>query len=319
MANNNKASAKPQKIGEISHTNKDIIAKVLTQNYPNKSLAVYGLTDLPKIKRMLSADYPVVTATEFYGDNVFLLEDDWLLVLEYESKPSREAFLKYNKYAIHAVERLKTEGIHAVRVVIAVLYTGDVQETPHELDLGSLKINVEQVYLSKFDTDAIYADLKSKVEAGENLKDEDIMRFIILPLTQPDKKRKQGLIKDTINLVKKVENDEQQAFIMAGILTATDKFIDRKYSDKMKEWMRMLRIVREMIDEAVEEAVEEAVAETTAKVTEETTAKVATETSLTFAKRMLSNHEAIPRIVEYTGLSRETVVKLQSELELTSA
>jgi len=96
---------------DISHKNKDIIAKVLTRHYQNKSLAVYGLAHLPKIKRMLSSDYPVVTATELYADNVFLLEGDWILILEYESQPIWQDFLKYTKYTVHAVERLLEEGI----------------------------------------------------------------------------------------------------------------------------------------------------------------------------------------------------------------
>ena len=275
----------------IAHTNKDILAKVLTQNYRDKSLAVYGLTNLPKIKRMLSADYPVVTATEFYGDNVFLLEDNWLLVLEYESKPLWEDFLKYNKYAVHAVERLLAEGIRVAKVVIAVLYTGDVQTTASELDMGSIRIRVEQVYLSKFDTDAMYAALKAKVDANERLTDEEVMKVIILPLTQPDNKRKQRLIEDTVALAKRVENEEQQAFMLAGILTATNKFIDPMYAEKVKEWLRMTKVARLLMDER----------------------------SIEIAKKMLEDGEAVLRVMKYTDLSREVVERLQSELELASA
>ncbi|MCL1997410.1 MAG: hypothetical protein FWG65_01430, partial [Turicibacter sp.] len=67
----------------ISHTNKDILSKALSQHYKDKSLNVYGL-DLPKIKQMLPTDYPVM-AVEYRGDGAFLLEDDSLLLTEYES------------------------------------------------------------------------------------------------------------------------------------------------------------------------------------------------------------------------------------------
>jgi len=93
-------------VNDIAHTNKDIIAKVLTENYRDKSFSAYGLKNVPRIKRMLSSSYPVVTATEFYGDNVFLLEGDWVLVLEYESQPLWKDFIKYTKYASFAIERL---------------------------------------------------------------------------------------------------------------------------------------------------------------------------------------------------------------------
>jgi len=121
------------------------------------------------------------------------------------------------------------------------------------LDLGGLRIQLEQIYLSKFDTDLLYSELKAKVMAKERLSDEDIMRFIILPLTQPDKKRKQELIENTVSLAKQIEDDAQQAFILAGILTATNKFIDPEYSKKVKEWLKMTKVARLLIDEGREE------------------------------------------------------------------
>ena len=244
---------------------------------------------------MLSPDYPVVTATEFYGDNVFLLEGDWLLVLEYESKPLREDFLKYGKYSLFAVERLLKEGIHVDKLVIAVLYTGDVQNTADELDLGGLRVQLEQIYLSKFDTDALFADLKKKVQAKERLSDEDIMRFIILPLTQPEKKRKQGLIEDTVALAKQVEDDAQQAFILAGILTAANKFIDPDYAEKVGRWLKMTKVGRLLMDDGRKE--------------------MAIEMANKLAKKMLAEGEEMPKIMRYTELSYEEIERLQLELE----
>ena len=290
---------KALRTNDIAYKNKDIIAKVLTQNYQNKSLAVYGLTNLPKIKRMLSPDYPVVTATEFFADNVFLLEDDWILILEYESKPVWEDFLKYSKYAVFAAERLLIEGIKVKKVVIAVLYTGDVQQTAKELDLGGFHVQVEQVYLSKFDTDAMYAELKARVDAKEKLTDEEVMKFIILPLTQPDKERKQGLIEDTVTLAKQVEDEGQQAFILAGILTATNKFIEPAFANKLKEWLSMVKVVRAIVDEAVEKAEYRQAVE--------------------IAKKMLRRGFTVVAVSEDTGLDMDTVEKLQSELNLVHA
>jgi len=130
---------------------------------------------------MLSPSYPAVTATEFYGDNVFLLEDDWLLVMEYESRPLWEDFFRYNKYVSFAAERLLKEGIRVVNVVIAVLYTGDVKKTAHELNLGGLHIKLEQIYLSKFDTDLLFAELKTKVEAKQRLSDTFFYKTVTYP------------------------------------------------------------------------------------------------------------------------------------------
>jgi len=80
----------------ITHSNKDVMFKVLSRNYKDKSFAVYGL-DLPRVKQLLPTNYPAVTATEIHAENAFLLEDGSLLVLEYESNPGKKDFWKYNR------------------------------------------------------------------------------------------------------------------------------------------------------------------------------------------------------------------------------
>ena len=156
----------------IAHNNKDILFKVLSQNYENKSLAVYGL-NLPRIKRLLPSSYPSVTATETHADNPFLLEDGTLLILEYESSASRDDFLKYAGYVMNALRRLRDEDVEVTRVVIAVIYTGDIKAAPNQLDVGALRVQVEQVFLSSFDTTGMLKSLKAKIDAGEPLEDDD--------------------------------------------------------------------------------------------------------------------------------------------------
>ena len=142
----------------ITHKNKDVMFKVLSQHYQDKSLAVYGL-NLPKIKQLLPSDYPAVTATEIYADNVFLLEDDSLLILEYESDPKQDDFLKYNSYVINALRRLRKGSIIVKKVIIAVIYTGDIKTYASEFDIGALRIRIEQVFLSRFDTNEMYSEM----------------------------------------------------------------------------------------------------------------------------------------------------------------
>ena len=97
----------------ITHTNKDVLFKVLSQYYQNKSFSVYGL-DIPKVKCLLPSAYPVM-ATEHRADNVFLLEDDSLLILEYESQVLAANFLKYLRYVYSAVEQLRSRGLSSFR------------------------------------------------------------------------------------------------------------------------------------------------------------------------------------------------------------
>jgi len=282
----------------ITHSNKDVMFKVLSQNYENKSLAVYGL-NVPRIKRLLPANYPAVTATEIHAENPFLLEDDSLLILEYESSPTQEDFLKYNKYTINALERLQKEGIRVAKVVIAVIYTGDIKAYTSEFDVGALRIQVDQVFLSRFDTDEIYNGIKTKINTGELLSDDDVMRLIILPLTQPDKTRKQKLIENAIDLARQVQDEQQQLFIVAGILTATNKFIDREYSEMVKGWIKMTKVARLFEEEKIE-AVNAAVGETLKNERVRT------------AREMLVAGEDILKVMQFTKLTRAELDEAQA-------
>ena len=129
-------------------------------------------------------------------------------------------------------------------IIVAVIYTGDIEKAPDYFEIDSLRLGIMQVFLSNFDTDELYFELKRKVDAREKLSDEDVMRFIILPLTEPVADKKQGLIEKAIALAQEIADKQQQLFILAGILVATDKFIDKNYSNMIKEWISMTKIAR---------------------------------------------------------------------------
>ena len=210
---------------------------------------------------------------------------------------NEDDFLKYNKYTINALERLLKDGIKVKRVIVAVIYTGDIQTAPQEFDIGALRIQIEQVFLSKFDTDEMYTGLKAKIASGEPLTDDDVMKFIILPHTQPDKTRKQALIEDSIDLAKQIQNETQQLFILASILTATDKFIDRAYSEKIKEWMDLTKVAK-----LYEEEKYEAINETRREEREQ------------FALAMLVDGADLGKIMKYTKLTRDEIEALRSSI-----
>ena len=106
------------------------------------------------------------------------------------------------------------------------------------------------MFLSSFDGQAIYNELRRKVENKEPLSDEDIIRFVILPLTK--RAGDQKMIEETVNLAKRIENERQQLFIIAGILTAADKYIDKNYSYQVKGWLTMTQVARLYEEEKIE-------------------------------------------------------------------
>ena len=95
-------------------------------------------------------------------------------------------------------------------------------------------------------------------------------------------------------------DEQQQIFIIAGILVATDKFIDKKYSNMIKEWISMTKVARLFEEEKIEYANNAVNNAVNAKVHD-------------LAQKMISAGEDYLKVMNYTGLTKEEILKIQAE------
>ena len=276
----------------IVYQNQDVLLKIMSENYQDVSLEVYGLT-LPRIMRMLPTNLPNISLDEKRADNVFLLEDNSILVLEYESSNDPENLIKYGHYVFRLLGAYKNQGISKVNV--AVVYTGEVTQAEASIDTGCVKIDVKQVFLSQFDGQNIYESLKAKIEKNEPLSEADVMQFILLPLTE--KKNKQALVAKSIELAKGIDNEKIQRFIIAGMIAAADKFVDEEYAKTVKEWLRMTKVGRLFEEEKIEFGIK---------------------TKADVARILLSNGVDILEIMKATGFSKSEILALETETPVLS-
>ena len=63
------------------YQNKDVMSKVMAENFKDKSLKVYGI-DVPKIKQVLPTNLPEIQVNEMRIDNLFLLEDGSIAIMK---------------------------------------------------------------------------------------------------------------------------------------------------------------------------------------------------------------------------------------------
>ncbi len=111
-----------------------------------------------------------------------------------------------------------------------VIYTGDIErkQVSDEYNIGAVRMIMEPAFLSELDSGELFRHLKEKVEENELLSDEELMEFIILPLSYRKKEEKKEKIRESVNLASQIQDRKQQIFALAGILTFTDKLIDMK-------------------------------------------------------------------------------------------
>lgn len=218
---------------EITYHNKDVLSKILAENFKEKSLKVYGI-DVPKIKQILPTNLPQIQVNEMRIDNLFLLEDDSIAIIDYESDVKWENHLKYLNYIVRILERYKKEEMpRQIRMI--VIYTADVEKAPEEFSAGCLSLKMEQAFLSKIDSETVQEEIREKLEHRLPLSDDELMKLIILPLTYKGKEKKKQAVKEAVELAKKIVDKEEKTFVLSGILVFADKIIDSETAKYIKE------------------------------------------------------------------------------------
>lgn len=124
-----------------------------------------------------------------------------------------------------------------------------MEQAEEVYDLGGVTLSIEAAYLVKRDCDEIYCRLKRKIKSGQRLMEEELMELMVLPLMVKGKNEKQKVIRVAVELAKELTDRSEQISVLAGILTFTDKVIDREYAQKVKEEMQMTLVGQMLIEE----------------------------------------------------------------------
>lgn len=87
-----------QKKADIAYQNKDIASKMVGEALEGKTLAPFGLPDI-KIVKAMPTNLPSMESNELRLDHLFLLDNEAVEIIDYESDYSKENFVKYLNYA----------------------------------------------------------------------------------------------------------------------------------------------------------------------------------------------------------------------------
>lgn len=229
----------------ITEQNKDVVSKWFAETMKNRSLSVYGI-DVPQIVDVRPTNLPAVETNEKRMDNLFLLEDGSYALLDYESDYRIGNKVKYAGYALRLLRRLQKEGINIanIQIRIIVIYTADVTRTQTKdmLNVGDLVICTTEGFLSEILSEEVHARIQQKIEQNQALDDRDLMELIILPLTYKGKERQQKAAHEAVLLAKQIEDESLQEMALAGILSFSDKIIDKKLANEIRRCLSMTKV-----------------------------------------------------------------------------
>ncbi|WP_157796447.1 hypothetical protein [Bacillus sp. FJAT-45037] len=100
----------------------------------------------------------------------------------------------------------------------------------------------------------ILIQLWTKIENGEKLTEIDELNLIFVPLMKSEANRSERAI-ETVELVKRIDNEDQQMKLMSAIIAISDKFIEKEYVEKLMEVLSMARVMK-LAEERAEQRTE---------------------------------------------------------------
>jgi hypothetical protein len=263
------------------------------------SFSAFGL-DLPKIKEVLPTNLPKISAGEKQIDNLLLLEDGTYVIVDYESTYKPENKIKYLNYVARVLERYFSKGMvtgkTGLQLRLIILYTGEVENAEPNLEVNCLTLRTESVFLNRIDGNKEYATFKSRIENKQPLHNDEIMRAIILPLTQRGIQKKQEMLEQVVETAMEIQDEKLQLMIMSSVLVASDKFISEEFSTRIRRYLNMTKIEKIFEKEKIEYANERV-----------------SEYGIRTAKILLNRGVDIIPIMEATGLSEQELMNLQEE------
>ncbi len=303
---------------EIAYQNKDITSKVLAEHFKGKTFSVYGL-DLPEIRQVLPTNLPAVKANELRLDNLFELADGTVAIVDYESDYEEADKVKYLNYLTGIANRYLQEKKECPILRMIVIYTGDItrKQVTAEYNIGALKLMVEPAFLSELPSEEIYQHLKRKVEQNERLEDEELMEFIILPLSYRKKEEKQEKIRQAVGLAVQIKDRNQQLFTLSGILAFTDKLIDKETANQIRRVIEMTQVAQIFEEEKRQaiQALEKEKQQALTQVVKETEQKTAKSNSRQIVSLMIKKGYPTEEIISVVpNYSLNEVEALKTEI-----
>ncbi|MDR1687521.1 MAG: hypothetical protein LBS21_02785 [Clostridiales bacterium] len=191
-----------------------------------------------------------VERTEFTQIKAIQKTDDWMLKAEDGSYihiefQTTHSLKDLSRFMLADAMLYYKEGKPIKTIVV---YSSDIDQTITEINAGALQYGVEAFYMVKLDGDKAYAEIKAKIDAGENLTKQDLMSIVFLPMMKSEHDKVKRLER-SISLSKEIKTETMQVQIQAMLELLAEKFVkDENELKKLKGMIRM-GVIFDMIRE----------------------------------------------------------------------
>ena len=174
------------------------------------------------------------------------MADDSYLHLEFQSTQGIEELERFMEYDV-ALYRKHHKTIHTY-----VVYGAGIAQAPSVLNWGSIIYQAKGIFMDRYDGDQLFVALGQKIRSGSSLDELEQMQLAFLPLMKSSHTKQERAV-ETIELASMILDETQKIFLTGCVIAISDNFIDREYTQKILEVLRMSKVLRALEEEARDE------------------------------------------------------------------
>ena len=112
----------------------------------------------------------------------------------------------------------------------------------YALTAGDITISTTEAFLLEIASEEVKARIWKKIQERQMLDERDLMELIVLPLTYKGKENQRTAAQEAVLLAKEIEDETMQEMALAGILSFSDKIIDKKLANEIRRCLSMTKV-----------------------------------------------------------------------------
>jgi hypothetical protein len=279
----------------IPRNHKDIGLRSIAIMF-NDEFLPFTAMKLPKVKDVIETNVPTIHMKDRGMDLNFLLEDNTIAHIEFESDALNvNDLIRFGHYDLQLYHQRKQQ----IRRII-IFSAGVPDTTLQKLDIGSVIQKYECLFLEHdFDGDQIFSKIKEIINKHGTFSNLEKLQVILLPMM---KTRTSTISKRAYELTKTLQNYhiEDIAFYLIGAMVAVNySGIEDLEKVKILEVLEMAKPFEELYKKFEERGFEKGKAEGRQ------------EGKIAIAKKLLRKGMELEAVSEITGLTQQEIEELR--------
>ena len=292
----------------------DFSQKSIMNLFNGKEISLFGIK-VPKFLESLNVELQDINIEERRADLVFLLSDDSLFHLEFQTDYKKSDLARFLKY-----DTLLYEQYNRRKITTVVIYSAGVKRRNFSLDFDTLSYEPHVIFLDEMDGDLILEQLEAKILNKELFNNEDLLNLLFSNFMRSGIISIKERAARQLKIANTIEDDNVRNVAIMSTIGIAGKFLTNEQMTKLSEVFTMTDPIVAMIQaevakeaEKIAKKLEEKDFETTKKLEEkdfETTKKLE-EKDFEMAKSLLAENLDVDLIARTTKLSLDTIKDLQ--------